>query len=96
MTNTGASIHTDPTALFGVAGQVAVVTGGGTGVYFSSPMSNPTHRALLVLLGIGLMIATALENNGATVYIIGRRREVIEKAAKENNVWSITLMDGSS
>ncbi|OJA14183.1 hypothetical protein AZE42_06504 [Rhizopogon vesiculosus] len=60
-----ASIHTNPTALFGVQGQVAVVTGGGT--------------------GIGLMIATALENNGATVYIVGRRREVIEKAAKENN-----------
>lgn len=65
MTSTGASIHTNPAALFGVEGQVAVVTGGGT--------------------GIGLMIATALENNGATVYIIGRRLEVIEKAAKENN-----------
>jgi NAD(P)-dependent dehydrogenase (short-subunit alcohol dehydrogenase family) len=65
MTNTGASIHTNPAALFGVEGQVAVVTGGGT--------------------GIGLMIATALENNGATVYIIGRRVDVIEKAAKENN-----------
>lgn len=65
MTSTSSSIHTNPAALFGVEGQVAVVTGGGT--------------------GIGLMIATALENNGATVYIIGRRLEVIEKAAKENN-----------
>jgi hypothetical protein len=36
-----------------IAGLVAVITGGGT--------------------GIGLMMATALENNGATVYIIGRR-----------------------
>lgn len=65
MTSTGTSIHTNPAALFGVEGQVAVVTGGGT--------------------GIGLMIATALENNGATVYIIGRRLEVLEKAAKDNN-----------
>jgi hypothetical protein len=38
------------------------------------------------------MIATALENNGATVYIIGRRVDVIEKAAKENNVWNIAFI----
>lgn len=35
--------------------------------------------------GIGLMMATALEHNGATVYIIGRRGDVLKKAAKENN-----------
>ncbi|THH05381.1 hypothetical protein EW145_g4838 [Phellinidium pouzarii] len=34
--------------------------------------------------GLGLMMATALENNGATVYILGRRLELLEKAAKEN------------
>ncbi|KAF9241084.1 hypothetical protein BU15DRAFT_87329 [Melanogaster broomeanus] len=45
--------------------QIAVVTGGGT--------------------GIGLMISTALENNGATVYIVGRRLDVLEKAASEHN-----------
>lgn len=34
--------------------------------------------------GIGLMFATALENNGAKVYIVGRRKEVLEKAVQEN------------
>ena len=32
------------------------------------------------------MIATALESNGATVYIVGRRKEALEKAAKEHAV----------
>ncbi|KAL6711394.1 hypothetical protein ACN47E_004328 [Coniothyrium glycines] len=31
--------------------------------------------------GIGLMLAQALEANGATVYILGRRQDVLEKAA---------------
>ncbi|KAJ3762713.1 hypothetical protein EV361DRAFT_809814 [Lentinula raphanica] len=35
--------------------------------------------------GIGLMMATALENNGATVYIVGRRHDVLQRAAQENN-----------
>ena len=36
--------------------------------------------------GIGLMMATTLENNGAVVYILGRRLHVLEKAATENAV----------
>lgn len=32
------------------------------------------------------MMARALENNGATVYICSRRRDVLEKAAHEHNV----------
>ncbi|KAF8575689.1 NAD(P)-binding protein [Ramaria rubella] len=34
--------------------------------------------------GLGLMVSAALEHNGATVYIIGRRKEALEKAAKEH------------
>ncbi|KAH7355985.1 hypothetical protein BKA66DRAFT_474285 [Pyrenochaeta sp. MPI-SDFR-AT-0127] len=42
--------------------------------------------------GIGLMIAQALEANGAIVYILGRRQEVLEKAAntaKHGNIHPI-------
>ncbi|TFK48748.1 NAD-P-binding protein [Heliocybe sulcata] len=35
--------------------------------------------------GIGRMIATALENNGGTVYIVGRRMHVLEETAKESS-----------
>ncbi|KAK7755077.1 hypothetical protein SLS62_002892 [Diatrype stigma] len=42
--------------------------------------------------GIGLMISQALEANGAIVYIIGRRKEVLEEAAataKHGNIRTI-------
>lgn len=32
------------------------------------------------------MLATALENNGAVVYIVGRRLSILEQAAAERNV----------
>ena len=82
------SLH--PSHLFDVEGLVVVITGGGTGTpnfpfrqesSISSVLMNYLH-----LSGIGLMMAKALENNGATVYIVGRRKEVLEKAAAENNV----------
>lgn len=34
-----------------------------------------------IFSGIGLMITQALESNDAIVYIIGRRKETLEKAA---------------
>ncbi|KAF2972451.1 hypothetical protein GQX73_g1156 [Xylaria multiplex] len=36
--------------------------------------------------GIGLMIARALEHNGAKVYILGRREEILKVAAKQNAI----------
>ena len=42
-----------------------------------------------VILGIGLMIATALEHNGAIVYIASRRLKTLQEAATANNVFFI-------
>ncbi|GFZ43271.1 hypothetical protein JCM24511_00990 [Saitozyma sp. JCM 24511] len=53
----------DASSLFDLRGQVAVVTGGGT--------------------GIGLMCTKALAANGCKVYITGRRKDVLQKAAKD-------------
>ncbi|TGJ82411.1 hypothetical protein E0Z10_g6350 [Xylaria hypoxylon] len=36
--------------------------------------------------GIGLMIARALEHNGAKVYILGRREAILKTAAKQNAI----------
>ncbi|KAI1207859.1 NAD(P)-binding protein [Annulohypoxylon truncatum] len=43
-------------------------------------------------IGLGLMMTQALESNGAIVYIIGRRKEVLDKAvatAKHGNIRAI-------
>lgn len=50
------------------------------------------------------MITKALEQNGAKVYIIGRRKEVLERVAKEEAVstsrfpeaWGLQTLEGLS
>lgn len=73
------------TDLFTVQGLVAVVTGGATGEclvkYASSKNLSVTEN-----IGIGLMIAKALEENGAKVYIVGRRKDVLESVSKKESV----------
>ncbi|KAI1459622.1 NAD(P)-binding protein [Annulohypoxylon moriforme] len=44
--------------------------------------------------GLGLMMAQALESNGAIVYIIGRRKELIEKAASTAKHGNIRAIQG--
>lgn len=38
------------------------------------------------------MIVKALEENGAKVYIIGRRKEVLDKVAKEEAVGMVLML----
>ncbi|KAI2465947.1 NAD(P)-binding protein [Annulohypoxylon bovei var. microspora] len=45
-------------------------------------------------IGIGLMMTQALESNGAIVYIIGRRKEVLEKAANNAKHGNIRPIQG--
>jgi NAD(P)-dependent dehydrogenase (short-subunit alcohol dehydrogenase family) len=82
----------DTSALFRVDGMVAVVTGGGTGkqpVTFPSfylIQGNISHCLLTPAqntTGIGYNMALGLASAGAKkVYILGRRKAVLEEAAK--------------
>lgn len=40
----------------------------------------------MINTGIGLMIAKALEENGAKVYIVGRRKDVLDSVAQKEAV----------
>jgi NAD(P)-dependent dehydrogenase (short-subunit alcohol dehydrogenase family) len=74
--------------LFNVERLVVVITGGGSGRFRSvlCIVRLPDNKCV----GIGLMMARALALNGAhKVYIIGRRKEVLEAASKSvstNNI----------
>jgi len=81
----------DPGTLFSVQGTVALITGGGTGKA-ETPVRVVKKILLTISTGIGFMIAKALDANGAEkVYIVGRRREILEAAARE--AVSTTLSD---
>ncbi|KAJ0295502.1 hypothetical protein COL516b_012507 [Colletotrichum fioriniae] len=81
-----ASPNLNAADLFGVKGLIAVVTGGGT-------VATLNIRSKFEL-GIGLMIAQGLEANGAIVYIIGRRKEALEQAAKTAKNSNIRTIQG--
>jgi NAD(P)-dependent dehydrogenase (short-subunit alcohol dehydrogenase family) len=72
--------------LFNVEGWVAVVSGGGTGSV--NTLSDNLHYNTSRLCRIGLMISQAFANNGARVYITGRRPDILQTAAK---TWGSSL-----
>ena len=73
--------------LFRVDGLVALITGGGSGEASNRQyhILHTPHGWALIPLGIGLMMTKALALNGASkVYITGRRKEVLDQAAKQS------------
>lgn len=87
--NMTSSIDTPPeqltaAALFDVKGLKVVVTGAGTGMFVPSLALLPHLHADRRSLCRGLMIARTLACNGATVYITGRREDVLKVSAAEH------------
>lgn len=83
--------------LFNVEGMVVVITGGGSGERIwlkaaSYEIEKNIDRHHILMTGIGLIMASALESNGATVYIVGRRGDVLKKAAAENSVCGLGVL----
>nr|XP_018265583.1 uncharacterized protein I303_01953 [Kwoniella dejecticola CBS 10117]OBR87741.1 hypothetical protein I303_01953 [Kwoniella dejecticola CBS 10117] len=72
--------------IFGVKGQIVVVTGGGTGIGKGEILSTvyaPIFRGMIANYLSWEAITAGFANNGAKVYITGRRKEVLDAAAKE-------------
>lgn len=81
-----AATPVDPSTIFSAKDLVVAITGGGTGTRLSlQPLRFPqkTPIPLTTLTGIGLAMTAAVFKTGASkVYILGRRLQVLEEAAK--------------
>jgi len=80
--------HFHPNDLFSAKGLVVVITGGGSGTFTKATPPYPAvprlqTRNLTAAPGIGLAIASALHQNGAShIYLLGRRLAVLQDAIK--------------
>lgn len=75
------SAELGPSALSDLTGKIALVTGGGTGMYVWA--RSLTGSNTYIFLVSGLMIARGFARNGAKVYISGRRLEALKQASEQ-------------